>query len=40
MPNTTNSLEGCFSNLNSKLRNHPSLKMDIKIKITDHILTK
>ena len=40
MPNTTNSLEGCFSNLSSKLRNHPGLKMDKKIKITDHFLTK
>jgi len=40
MPNTTNSLEGCFSNLKSKLRNHPGLKMDRKLKITDHFLTK
>lgn len=40
MPNTTNSLEGSFSNLESKIRNHPGLRMERKIKITDHFLTK
>ncbi len=40
IPNTTNSLEGCFSNLDSKLRNHSGLKMSRKIKITDYFLTK
>jgi len=40
IPNTTNSLEACFSNLDTKLRNHSGLKMGRKIKIIDHFLSK
>ncbi len=40
IPNTTNSLEACFSNLDTKLRNHNGLKMGRKIKIADYFLSK
>jgi len=39
MPNTTNSLEGVFSNLKTKLRSHAGLKIKRKIKVIDQILT-
>ena len=37
MPNTTNPLEGRFTDLKNKLRNHPGIKDNIKIKLTDLI---
>lgn len=37
MPNTTNSLEGTFSNLKNKLRVHAGLKMERKKKFIDQI---
>ncbi|MEA3392940.1 MAG: hypothetical protein U9Q91_08170 [Candidatus Marinimicrobia bacterium] len=40
MPNTTNPLEGRFTDLKNKLRNHPGIKDNIKIKLTDHYLSK
>lgn len=40
IPNTTNSLEGHFSNLRAKLRNHPGLKMNRKLKLSDYILSR
>lgn len=39
-PNTTNSLEGCFNNLSNKLRNHPGMKDDTKIKLVDYFLSQ
>jgi hypothetical protein len=40
IPNTTNSLEACFTNLDTKLRIHSGLKMTRKIKIADYFLAK
>jgi len=40
IPNTTNSLDGSFTNLKSKLRNHQGIKDHMKIKLTDHFLSK
>ena len=40
IPNTTNSLDGSFTNLKSKLRNHSGLKRERKIQFTNHFLTK
>ena len=40
IPNTTNSLEGTFSNLKSKLRVHAGIKEWRKKKIIDEILSK
>lgn len=40
IPNTTNSLEGTFTNLKTKLRNHPGTNKARKIKIIDEILSK
>ncbi len=40
IPNTTNSLEGSFSNLRSKLRNHSGLTDIRKMKVVDHFLAK
>jgi len=40
IPNTTNSLDGSFTNLKSKLRNHSGLKRERKIQFTDHFLAK
>lgn len=39
MPNTTNSLEGVFSNLKTKLRVHAGLKQQRKIKLINEILS-
>lgn len=39
MPNTTNSLEGVFSNLKAKLNLHNGLKLSRKIKFIDDFLT-
>lgn len=40
IPKTTNSLDGSFTNLKSKLRNHTGIKKEMKIKLTDHFLAK
>lgn len=40
IPNTTNSLDGSFTNLKTKLRNHAGIKDEIKIKLTNHFLAK
>ncbi len=40
IPNTTNSLEGTFSMLKRKLRNHPGIKPWRKRKMIDEILAK
>lgn len=40
IPNTTNSLDGSFTDLKSKLRNHAGIKDEIKIKLTNHFLAK
>jgi len=40
IPNTTNSIEGCFSNLKTKLRVHSGITRFRKIKIIDEILGK
>lgn len=40
MPNTTSPLEGIFSDLKNKLRNHAGIKDDMKIKLTDYFLSK
>lgn len=40
IPNTTNSLDGSFTNLKSKLRNHTGIKKEMKIKLTDYFLAK
>ncbi len=40
MPNTTNGLEGVFSNLKTKLRTHSGLKKYRKIKVIDQYLVK
>ena len=40
MPNTTNSLEGTFSNLKTKLRVHSGLKEHRKQKVIDEILNQ
>ena len=38
MPNTTNSIEGMFSNLKTKVRVHAGLKKQRKIKLIDELL--
>ena len=40
IPNTTNPLEGIFSELKTKLRNHAGIKDEMKIKLTNHFLSK
>ena len=40
MPNTTNSLEGIFSNLKNKVRVHAGLKKHRKIKLINQLLAK
>ena len=40
MPNTTNSLEGIFSNLKTKVRVHTGLKTQRKIKLINELLSK
>lgn len=40
IPNTTNSIEGCFSNLKTKLRVHSGINRKRKVKIIDEILGK
>ena len=40
MPNTTNSLEGTFSNLKNKVRVHAGLKYHRKIKLINELLSK
>lgn len=40
MPNTTNSLEGMFSNLKTKIRLHAGLKKQRKIKLVNELLAK
>lgn len=40
IPNTTNPLEGIFTELKTKLRNHAGIKDKMKIKLTDHFLAK
>ncbi|MCD6337641.1 MAG: hypothetical protein J7M01_05360, partial [Candidatus Marinimicrobia bacterium] len=40
IPNTTNPLEGIFAELKTKLRNHAGIKDEMKIKLTDHFLSK
>jgi len=40
IPNTTNPLEGIFTELKTKLRNHAGIKDKMKIKLTDHFLVK
>ena len=40
IPNTTNSLDGSFTNLKSKLRIHQGIKDQMKIILTDHFLAK
>lgn len=40
IPNTTNPLEGIFTELKTKLRNHAGIKDELKIKLTDHFLAK
>jgi len=39
IPNTTNSLEGTFSNLKTKVRVHSGLKMNRKIKLINQLLS-
>ena len=40
IPNTTNSIEGIFSNIKTKLRVHSGIKKQRKIKIIDELLAK
>lgn len=40
IPNTTNPLEGIFSELKTKLRNHSGIKDGMKMKLTDLFLLK
>jgi hypothetical protein len=40
IPNTTNLLEGNFTELKTKLRNHAGIKDEMKTKLTDHFLAK
>jgi hypothetical protein len=40
IPNTTNSLDGSFTNLKTKLRNHQGIKDQMKMMLTDHFLAK
>ena len=40
IPNTTNSIEGMFSGMKKKLRNHAGLKKSKKFKILDFLLSK
>jgi hypothetical protein len=40
MPNTTNSLDGTFSHLRTKIRAHSGLKVYRKIKLVNELLTK
>ena len=40
IPNTTNSIEGMFSNLKTKLRVHAGLKQRRKIKVVNELLAK
>jgi hypothetical protein len=40
IPNTTNPLEGIFSELKTKLRNHSGIKDEMKMKLTDLFLLK
>ena len=40
IPNTTNSIEGLFSNLKTKLRVHSEIRKQRKIKIIDELLGK
>lgn len=40
MPNTSNSIEGKFSRIKTKLRNHTGLKLEKKKKILDYLLSK
>jgi len=40
IPNTTNSLDGSFANLKSKLRLHQGIKRQMKTILTDHFLAK
>lgn len=40
IPNTTNSIEGMFSGIKKKLRNHAGLKEHRKFKILDYLLSK
>lgn len=40
IPNTTNSIEGLFSSLKTKLRNHSGLRRERKIKFIDYFLSK
>lgn len=40
IPNTTNSIEGKFSGIKKKLRNHAGLKKHRKFKILDYLLSK
>jgi hypothetical protein len=38
--NTTNSLDGSFTNLKTKVKLHQGIKMHMKIILTDHFLAK
>ncbi|MCD6337108.1 MAG: hypothetical protein J7M01_02610, partial [Candidatus Marinimicrobia bacterium] len=40
IPDTTNSLDGSFTNLESKLSNHQGIKDHMKIMLTDHFWAK
>jgi len=40
IPNTTNSLEGTFSNLKNKIRVHAGLKKHRKMKLINELLKK
>jgi len=40
IPNTTNSIEGMFSGIKTKLRNHSGLRKKRKIKLLDYLLGK
>ena len=40
IPNTTNSIEGMFSGIKKKLRNHAGLREFRKFKILDYLLSK
>jgi len=40
IPNTSNSIEGMFSEIKRRLRNHTGLKLDRKRKIVDFLLSK
>ncbi len=40
IPKTTNPLEGIFAELKTKLRNHAGIKDEMKMKLTDHFLSK